>query len=76
MSGTLYLAVWFLDSVFIKKTWRALIFFFSSSNRNRGKSVDVISKKNYVLVSRAFEYIERGRGSSGVVSRALLEILA
>jgi hypothetical protein len=38
MSGALSSAVWFLGPVSIQKTGRALAFFLSSSNRNRGKA--------------------------------------
>jgi hypothetical protein len=45
MSGTLSPVVWFFGSVSIKKTGRALAFFLSSSNINRGKAFAVLSKK-------------------------------
>jgi hypothetical protein len=45
MSGALSSVVWFLGSVSIQKTRRALGFFLSSSNRNRGKTFAILSKK-------------------------------
>jgi hypothetical protein len=41
----------FFGLVFIQKTGLTLAFFLSSSNRNRGKSFAVLSKKKSLVVS-------------------------
>ena len=51
MSGVLSLVVWFLGPVFTKKTRPALAFYFSSSNKNSGKTFAVLSKKLKTCIS-------------------------
>ena len=42
MNGALSLVIWFLGPVFTQKTGPALAFYFSSSNKNSGKTFAVL----------------------------------